>query len=40
MRADDQIGLQRQNVAAHALEIVLEGVGLGSRVENLDFAAA
>ena len=40
MRAQDQIGLERQDVAAHALEIVFERIGLGSGVDDFDFAAA
>ena len=40
MRAENEIRLERQDVAAHALEIVFERVGLGSGVDDLDFAAA
>jgi hypothetical protein len=40
MRAQDQVGLERQDVAAHALDIVFERIGLGSGVDDLDSAPA
>ena len=40
VRAQDQVGLERQDVATHALEIVFQRIGLGSGVDDLDSAPA
>src|SRR5271165_4831644 len=40
MGRQDEIGLQRQNIAGHALEIVLERISLGPGVDDFELPAA